>query len=224
MAAASRGFSLIELIVVVAIIAVLASLLLSGIKTVRYSARQMVCGSNLRQIGMGFTAYATDYEQRMPYVWYAPATTWGSAITDQMDDGGKGLGVWKCPENTFQGYRCSESALGEKYTSYSCNGLDEVFGSGYVYGNRYMHTLVSRMAHPSALVAVFESFWYRSQVNNSGLLSLPYSIMSGMPYVRYRHLGKANVLFADGRVEARAKVAADSTTLSNSRMWIATAP
>jgi prepilin-type N-terminal cleavage/methylation domain-containing protein/prepilin-type processing-associated H-X9-DG protein len=54
------AFSLMELLVVVTIIAMLASLLLPVIGSVRDSARTAVCASNLRQIGMAGVTYAGD--------------------------------------------------------------------------------------------------------------------------------------------------------------------
>jgi prepilin-type N-terminal cleavage/methylation domain-containing protein len=60
------AFSLIELLVVIAIIAVLAALLLSSLKLVRSAARQITCGSNLRQLGMAIQAYAIDQEGFVP--------------------------------------------------------------------------------------------------------------------------------------------------------------
>jgi prepilin-type N-terminal cleavage/methylation domain-containing protein len=61
-----RGFTLIELLMVVAIIAVLASILLPAISMVRGSARQTVCLSNLRQLGIGMMSYRADYDDLVP--------------------------------------------------------------------------------------------------------------------------------------------------------------
>jgi len=55
-----RGFSLIELLVVVAIIALLAALLLGGVKIVREAARTSVCANGLRNLGVFFEYYATE--------------------------------------------------------------------------------------------------------------------------------------------------------------------
>lgn len=74
-----KGFTLIELLVVVAIIAVLISMLLPALQTARESARQVVCMSKLRQIGMGLEAYAEDWEG------YYPNATWqGGGYRDHI--------------------------------------------------------------------------------------------------------------------------------------------
>lgn len=62
----SRGFSLIELLVVLAIITLLVSLLAPVISRARSVAHRTSCLSNLRQIGTAFTMYVTDFEDRFP--------------------------------------------------------------------------------------------------------------------------------------------------------------
>lgn len=57
-----HGFTLTELVVVVGIIAVLASLLLPAVKTVREMAKSTMCRNNLRQLGIANIGYAGDYE------------------------------------------------------------------------------------------------------------------------------------------------------------------
>src|SRR5688572_27938486 len=60
------AFTLIELLVVIAIIAILAAILFPVFATARESARKASCQSNLKQIGLAFKQYETDYDGFMP--------------------------------------------------------------------------------------------------------------------------------------------------------------
>ncbi|MCF7854076.1 MAG: DUF1559 domain-containing protein [Candidatus Pacebacteria bacterium] len=55
-----RHFTLLELLVVVAVIAVLSALLVPGLVAARERARGVLCTSNLRQVGVLITMYAGD--------------------------------------------------------------------------------------------------------------------------------------------------------------------
>ena len=58
----SRAFTLIELLVVIAIIAILAALIFPVFGAARESARQVVCASNMRQVGFALRLYADDHD------------------------------------------------------------------------------------------------------------------------------------------------------------------
>ncbi len=60
------AFTMVELLVVVAIIALLASLLLGAIQIVRDLAKSTACASNMRQIGVAFETFAADHQGYYP--------------------------------------------------------------------------------------------------------------------------------------------------------------
>lgn len=61
-----RGFSLVELLVVVSVIGVLVSLLLPAVQASREAARRTNCASNLRQLGIALHGYVSANDGKLP--------------------------------------------------------------------------------------------------------------------------------------------------------------
>ncbi len=84
-----RSFTLIELLVVIAIIALLIGILLPALGSARQSARTMVCGSRLQQIGVGLGLYLNDHDNTLPQM-KGPLPGGGEAVIGALFGGKKG--------------------------------------------------------------------------------------------------------------------------------------
>lgn len=97
------NFTLIELLIVIAIIAILAALLLPALNKARDKGKMIRCVSNQKQVSLFFFQYANDYE-------YCPGNLTDTTYVNQCVEGNKNLtrtlftmpsGIWFCPETAI---------------------------------------------------------------------------------------------------------------------------
>jgi type II secretory pathway pseudopilin PulG len=76
---ARRAFTLIDVLVSLAVVAVLIAIMLPSLSAVREATRRVVCGSNLRQVGLALHTYGNDYRGSLPSSVYTNAHANGMA-------------------------------------------------------------------------------------------------------------------------------------------------
>lgn len=85
-----RGFTLVDVLVSLAVMSVLIAILLPSISRVRESAQRVICGSNLRQIGMGLHMYSESSADHMPSSVFLPHGPSSSASRSAGEEGSPG--------------------------------------------------------------------------------------------------------------------------------------
>lgn len=129
-------FSLIELLVTIAVIAVLTSLLLPALNQAREKGKELLCVGNLRQLGTAFSLYVDDHDEYYPpnqsgeYSWaeqllpYIGKAGIRSNVTEESPK------VGRCPNAplTFNGYKVG---LDYAYAGVSFDMTSIGFASGY---------------------------------------------------------------------------------------------
>jgi len=113
MSAPRRAMSLLELLVVVAIVGMLIALLLPAVQAAREAARRSQCANNLRQIGVVFHLYLDTHDGQFPRSSHSAMAfrekPWGYAIAPYIDPTAKPVAgvlpaslmnsVYRCPSD-----------------------------------------------------------------------------------------------------------------------------
>lgn len=123
-----HAFTLIELLIVIAIIGVLASLLLPALTHAKETARRTACTSNLRQVNLAIRLYADDNSDSLPVLPNPnPYSNGVGTFYKQLVKGSLGLAgpasadekVFTCPSD-----RIISKQAGHAFTSFTFNGYE----------------------------------------------------------------------------------------------------
>jgi prepilin-type processing-associated H-X9-DG protein/prepilin-type N-terminal cleavage/methylation domain-containing protein len=206
------AFTLVELLVVTAIIGILAALLLPTLSAGKAKAQRIQCVHNLHQLGLGLQVIL---QNNHGYPVMATATNGGYAEkgipwfiwSDILEREGLGIakpepdwfqkGVWLCPSARWSS-RILDGQVSPNYYGYNLSGD---FGLGGHF-NSDLHIVTpiqeSEVAVPSDMMAIGDSFNGSAEFPRwklrEGILTCGNTLT--------RHQGKANVVFCDGHIES----------------------
>ena len=210
------GFTLVELLAVIALVAVLAALLVPALAYSREMARTAACSTNLRQLAAAALSYAADNGGEFPwgmryeggemacwdFITGAGGKVRPGLIWDRIPECANGR-VLQCP--SFMGGNANW--CGDPYTgyNYNCSYIGKVQGDP---GLRTRPANAAVLSRPSR-TALFGDGQYSGGANKFMRAPLrdPDHDASSSSLRRagtqgFRHNGKTNVAFADGHVES----------------------
>lgn len=195
-----RGFSLIELLVVISIIMILISILMPAMSKAKQTARGISCMNNLRQIGICTNDYSNDYSNYAPYgvfgsnyLWLYPSFQ-GNVFPDYITNGGKS----KLIKDPLFNYYIPTIALcpsGKRFDGINPYPVPD-FSYGFnasvcrSYGAAAPQSRLSNIMTPS------KKFMLTDITNGSGATGIAAQISFSL-----RHRNGSNVLFVDNHAE-----------------------
>ena len=197
----TRIFTLIELLIVIAIIAILAAMLLPALNKARETAYKISCANHLGSIGKAMLMYANDYQDYLPP--YRSASSWGMPGNREWYAGTPETGLLadylqlnqKGQEIGTYGHNAGNAANPVSRGRISCPGLRALpAGKFRIYGYGYNNNIyngerkLARFQMPSRTVLV-------SETSDTTILS------NYDPYLTaFRHGKSANAVFTAGNV------------------------
>jgi prepilin-type N-terminal cleavage/methylation domain-containing protein/prepilin-type processing-associated H-X9-DG protein len=204
-----KGFTLVELLVVIGIIALLISVLLPALNSARASAASVACQSQLRQVGIGLQLYANAYNNWFPN--YTMAGSWDNAAeamaeakgpldwqlylypyVTKPEATGTNYGVWHCPSD--QEYPPDGIYTYRNVKSYGGNTHLNDFYVSANFHYRKRNKVKRSVETITALDANYENYGAAINKWRGGLGLWP----------SFRHGSKknatANILYVDGHV------------------------
>lgn len=202
----NKTFTLIETIIVVAIIAVLCSILIPSLSNAREKTKSAVCKSNQRQIGVASIMWSDKNDGKtLAAAWYTDI--WNTSLTPFTDETAAMTqqslsGVYHCPSlNTAD---LADTFVADyRFTSYATNQLTTNYfgGEASPYWGNSGGTRLSQISLAERKVSFMDSTHYQIGVSNYH----PTGTANKNCYNRW-HLpkkglyGKANILWYDGHV------------------------
>lgn len=210
------AFSLIELLVAVAIIAVLIALLFPALASVRESSRRTTCASGLRQWGVAMLAYRNDHRQHlpcegainspaMPDAWYnalppyVNAQPYGSIYDGSPLGANEGYAndwIWHCPTRIALDRR--HSTTGKNAFHY---GMNAVLNGTNTYGPNLGEGPQPRYFIDTRLIDDPARTLFLAEAHNQPAISPALNVEPQYRQLdRERHDGSFNALFIDAGV------------------------
>ena len=190
-----NAFTLVELLVVVAIVALLAAILLPVFNKARDSAKTSSCQNNLRQIGIAMELYASDYRGIYPSSYAASKNcTWSDGAAQYA----KSDAIFTCPKAPERFYQrgCPPDAV--------VNEVGHRYDGGYVLNTpdseRYSIVSQNRIRTPAQMILVTEGDSGDVTYVRTGVGPITDDGLRDAS-LDYRHNSGINALFADGHTK-----------------------